>query len=698
MKRITFFLFKSSTFFFLLFVTALESAYAFDRVKEEQKAQMELILSYLEHYHYDAPLIDDQFSVKVYQLYMKELDPEKWFLTQEDSVVFSFYKDQLDDELTYREYDFYEKINSNVDKKFVLLSNAVKDILSRPFDFSLEESIQLNSEKRAYAKDTVALKEQWCKYLKYLAMEDIHSVIETQNNAIAEKDTSIEIKSFEVIEQEVRQELLTSYVDYFDKMKKQSQENRFAEYVNAVVHAFDPHSDYFTPYQDDNFDINFSGYLEGIGTTVNEKGGYVVVDDIRYGAPASIQGGLEVGDVILRIGQGKRKSVDVYNVGLEKVIQLLRGEKGSTVTLTVRKPSGEVKEISIVRDVIVLEETFARSLIIQDKKSDMKIGYIDLPGFYFGEENNSNRTCSEDIRKELQKIKDEAVDGIILDLRNNGGGSTQEATKIGGFFIDSGPMGQLKRSISMPDVREDMDRGIDYEGPLVILVNQFSASASELLAAAMQDYKRAIIIGSPTYGKGTAQWWIELKLYNYKNVGNLHLTGFKFYRINGGSTQLKGVVPDIILPNFNSEFILGEKKMDFPLPWDKVETTDFHPWVSPSIDLAKLIANSKNRVDSSEAFTKIREDAAYLKRNSDNTLHSLNMESYKEALSKSNVEDERYNQDEVEIADWEIRPLKVDAALINHSLMLEESNDYVDGFKNDQYLYESMHVIQDMLR
>jgi len=692
--------FKKKALFVLLFVVGVFSAYTFIDDTDKQKVQMGLVMGNLVQNHFHVCTFDDTYSKHVFELYLKQLDHSKRFFTQQDSIAVAEYIYKLDDELSSQDYVFFEKINALYEKKLAFVTASFQVYLEQPIDFTINESLQLDAEKRSFAKDDAELKEQWRQYLKYMVLLNIQSKQEFQENAIAKSDTSVKIKTYEVLEKEAREKVLKDHTELFKRLQKETKADRFAEYINSNVHVFDPHSDFFPPREKENFDIQISGKLEGIGATLQEKDGYVKVMSIVPGSPSYKQGELKPDDLIMKVAQGEDEPVDIVDMRLDNAVKLIRGKKGTTVKLTVKKPSGIVKVISIVRDVVVMEDSYAKSMIISDQKHKQKIGYIHLPSFYVDFDNPNGRACAKDIKIELNKLKTEQVDGIILDLRNNGGGSLTDVVKIGGYFIDQGPVVQVKGRERTPYLFLDEAPGVDYDGPLVILVNQFSASASEILAAAMQDYKRAIIIGSnATYGKGTVQRMYQLPTLNtMEEVGSTKVTTQKFYRINGGSTQLKGVVPDIILPDLYSNLPIGEKEMDFAMPWDKISPAAYQEWNKKPLEVKKIQANSQLRVSKNEDFKQISKNAVYLKSKQDMSKHTLNLKAYKEELVVSKKEEDGFKAESKEIAGWDFTVLKVDLAQLDDSVKVNRSNDYIKALKKDVYIYEGMQVIQDIIK
>ncbi|MEI7670353.1 MAG: carboxy terminal-processing peptidase, partial [Pseudomonadota bacterium] len=512
-----------------------------------------------------------------------------------------------------------------------------KPLLEKPFDFKKEETMETDAKKLNYAADTVALKEQWRMYLKYQTLVRLNTMIEDAAKAKEKNDTSYHEKSFDEMESAARDKVRKSNEDLFNRLNEIERQDRFNMYLNVLVNVQDPHTEYFPPADKANYDIAMTGQLTGKGAQLQEKDGLIKVTSIIAGGPAYRDGRLKAGDMILKVSQEGGDPVEVTEMRLDKAVQLIRGKKGTKVKLNIKTADGTITDIEIVRDVVIIEETYAQSAIINGTE---KIGYIRLPGFYsdFG---NGGRDCAIDVKNELTKLKAEKVDGVVLDLRDNGGGSLESVVKMVGLFIKTGPVVQVKTRTGAPQIMPDNDPDVLYDGPLVVMVNENSASASEILAAAIQDYKRGIIIGSPTtFGKGTVQRMFNLddmlnSTYNaIKPLGSLKVTMQKFYRISGGSTQLRGVTPDIIVPDLYSFIKYGEKEEDYPMKWDEIPATPFNK-LNNDAEFAKVTSNSAKRISDNKTFNTIKEESIELKSESETTIVYLNLLKYKERIKKS---------------------------------------------------------------
>ena len=673
---------------------------------EEQREEIiaQSVLLSLKSGHYLEKDINDEFSDTVFDMYIESLDPTKKFLLQKDIDTLSKWEDRIDDQLKYAEFRFFEKSLDIIDKRIKEAESIYKEILKEPFDFEKEEKTQLDPDKNEFASNRKELKEEWRKALKYQTLTRINNKMDQQEKAKKQQDSTYEEKSFEEMEKEARQQVKERQENYFESLNQLERKDRFATYYNAVAHSYDPHTGYYPPKDKENFDINMSGKLEGIGAQLTRRDGYITVTRIVPGSASWKQGDLSTGDKILKVAQKDKDPVDVVGMRLDEVVQLIRGKKGTLVKLTVEKADGTITEIPIERDVVVLEETYARSTVLQNKGEKHKTGYIHLPKFYVDFDDKNGRRCSEDVKKELEKLKEEDIDGLILDLRNNGGGSLRDVVKIAGLFIDEGPVVKVKGSGDKSRVLKDRDGGIEYNGPLMIMVNQGSASASEILAAAMQDYGRAIIVGSPsTFGKGTVQRFYDLdkvigddEYEKYKPLGSIKLTTQKFYRINGGSTQLKGVTPDIVLPDRYKYVDVGEKKMDNAMPWSEIESLDYKVWPK-DYNIEKVKKKSKKRIKQDSVFNLIDANAKRVQNNRENTRKTLNLEKFIK------------RQDKLQEASQKLREAKKETASFNVNYLTEDKKNFEeDTLKRDRYekwkkdlkkdvqLEEALNIMEDV--
>lgn len=651
--------------------------------------------------HYDPGRIDDEFSKKAFKLYIDRIDYSKRFLLKEDIDKLSEYKTKLDDAMMEDNFDFLDLSSQILNNRTTEAEEYYKEILENPFDFKIDEKVEVDAEKRDFAKSKDELKEVWRLSLKYETMIRIKDMMEEQEKA-AEKSDTVTIKSFDEIESEAREKIMKRYDDWFHRLSKLNGDDRLNTYINSLVNVFDPHTQYFPPKEKENFDIRFSGELEGIGAQLTQKNSYIEVIKIIPGSPSWKQGELEVGDYILKVAQEGEEPVDVVDMRLDEAVLLIRGPKGTKVTLTIKKLDGTIKNIEIVRDVVILEETYAKSALIKSKTGET-YGYLRLPSFYVNFNKVGGKNCYDDVKTEIAKLKEENVDGIIFDLRGNGGGSLTDVVKIAGLFIKNGPVVQSKNKQGEIRVLKDEDPSTQYDGPLVVMVNAVSASASEIFAAAMQDYSRAIIVGgNHTFGKGTVQNFAELdrmvprKPADMKSLGALKMTIQKFYRVNGGSTQLKGVTPDIIFPDYYNYLDFGEKDMDYPMPWDEVPPVKYFKWI-PSYN-PKTIEESERKIIKEDTLLKlIHENGKRLKEIRDDTELPLNYEKYDELITKREESGKRYEGIGKDTLGLAIRVLTADLPKIEADTSAKARSDsWITGLKKDIYLYETAKILDDI--
>jgi carboxyl-terminal processing protease len=476
-----------------------------------------------------------------------------------------------------------------------------------------------------------------------------------------------------------------------------------ANYANTIANTYDPHTEYFAPKDKEEFDYQLTGRLEGIGATLRPKDGLIYIEEIVPGSASFRQGQLKKGDAILRVAQGAAEPVSIEGWTSAKAVTLIRGKKGTEVRLTVKKPDGSTKIIPIIRDVVINEETYAQSAVINDP-SGKKVGYLRLPGFYADFNNNGGRSSADDVKKELAKLNAEGVQGVVFDLRSNGGGSLTDAVEMAGLFMPSGPMVQVHDSRGVTNVLNDKDPRVQYTGPLVVLVNKYSASASEILAAAVQDYKRGIIMGSTsTYGKGTVQRVVDLdetlpaELNALKPFGSLKFTMQKFYRITGASTQFKGVASDIVLPDVYSYLDQGEKEMDYPLKWDEIKPAAFRAW-DQQPNYTKLETSSKARVAASPSFRQMAELVQSLRKRKDETVVSLKLSNYRAQQLVLKAESDKYEAIQKTATALVIKPLAADTKpLAGDTVKVNRSMRFTRGLNKDITLGEAVNVLKDQM-
>lgn len=597
----------------------------------KDKTLIELITYVLQNGHYDAKEVNDSFSAEVYKDYLEAIDPLKRYFYASDIEEFKQYETLLDDEIKNSEINFFDLTHSRLVERMAEAEGMYREILEKPFDFSKKEQLDTDYSKRGYVNNEEEMRERWRKQLKFSAISNYYDKKKQQEQEL-KNDPNYVAKSDAELEKEAREVTLNSLEEYFDFSNDLERKDWFSVYVNAIVEEFDPHTFYFAPQDKDRFDMAMSGKLEGIGARLQKKNDNVKIVEVISGGPAWRGEEVEVGDEIIRVKQeDEEEPVSVVGMRLDDAVNLIKGPKGSKVTLTLKKVDGTIKDVKITRDVVEIEETYAKAAKVN--KDDRVYGVINLPKFYFDMENYAARNAASDVKQEIIRLKNEGMDGLVLDLRNNGGGSLKTVVDIAGLFIKEGPIVQVKSKLDGQEVLKDNDPSILWDGPLVILVNELSASASEILAAAMQDYKRAIVIGSKqTYGKGTVQNVLDLNRWvrgnnDFGDLGALKITTQKFYRVNGGSTQLEGVKSDVVVPDRYSFIDIGEKDQENPLPWDQIQPARFDVW-DGYIGFEETLESSKKRMAENDHINLIRENAEWIRDQRNNTVFPLNFEDY----------------------------------------------------------------------
>lgn len=504
-------------------------------------------------------------------------------------------------------------------------------------------------------------------------------------------------EQFAKLEIEARESTKKNYDDFYERISDFDHADWFATFLNSITEAYDPHTSYFPPRTKKAFDERLSGKLEGIGARLMQKNDYTKVSELISGGPAWRAGELEVGDIILKVAQGEEEPLDIVGMRLSDAIEFIKGPKGTEVKLTLKKIDGSIEVISIIRDIVEIEETFVKSSVIE--KEGKKFGIINLPSFYIDFKDRDARNCAKDMAIEIERLKEEDVEGILIDLRNNGGGSLPAVIEMAGLFIKDGPIVQVKYKDEKPIVQKDRDKSILWNGPLVVLTNELSASASEIFAAAMQDYKRAVVIGSKqTYGKGTVQTVMDLnRYYNFNgDLGGMTLTIQKFYRINGGSTQLEGVKPDVILPSRYTYMDIGEKEYSNPLPWDQIKKANYDLWNNYS-NFDEVVINSVERINQNSQFMLIDENAKWLKGVQEDTNVYLNYDAYTDDLDKHAEESKRFDRLSKYETDLTFNSPQYELPIIEQDSILEKKRTlWHTNLSKDVYIEEGLNILGDL--
>lgn len=690
---------KSLVAIAILAIAGFAAFYPQTDPKEKEQFIIQAVISALEGMHYAPKDINDGFSAKLFEEYLDEMDAGKRFLTAESIARLEPYRLQLDDQIKAMDPSFFNLSVQLLEEGLDKAEGFYDKHKDGEFDFTVEETYELDEEKRPWPANDEELEEYWRKTIKYEILIRLDEKKETDDD---------DGKSMEEQVEEARKQVIKIFDDWFERNRKLRRDDRFEIFVNSITHRFDPHSDYFNPKDKEDFDIRMSGRLEGIGARLQTDGEYTKVVSIVPGGPAWKQKELEVNDLITTVTQESTEPVDVTGMRIDDVVKMIRGDKGTQVTLTVKKVDGSYKDITIVRDEVIIDEGFAKSLILTMEGVDEKLGYINLPGFYADFEGKGGPNSAEDIKKELEKLKAEKVDGIILDLRNNGGGSLREVVNMSGLFIEKGPIVQVKsRGANLkPYIYKDTDKEVVYDGPLVVLVNRFSASASEILAAAMQDYGRAVIVGSnSTFGKGTVQRFFDMDRIisnvpqSLRPLGEIKVTTQKYYRIDGGSVQLKGVTPDIILPDSYHYLPIGEEDYKNAMEWTEIEAQSFSQdvWKPKNMELIRKLSADRLQQDSMTAI--IFQNAERLKNLRDETLVPMDIETYKAQMDEREKEAKRYeNIGKTEYTGIMVRNPEVDMAYIqSDSSRIARNDNWVKNVPRDFQLNEAMHIMYDLI-
>ena len=665
---------------------------------DKDKLLVQLITYVLDQGHFSPKDLNDSFSEQVFDDYLEQLDPFKRYFYESDIKEFAAYKDKLDDQIKAYDLSFFNLTHERLLQRLEESKQVYKEVLSEPFNFNIKEDFSTDYKDLPYVNSKKEMKNRWRQQLKFSTIANYDDLISQQENAV--KNNSEKPKSLSEIEKEARETTLKSLDELYDFIDDRQRQDWFSVYINAIVEEFDPHTFYFAPEEKDRFDVAMSGNFEGIGARLQKKMDVITINEIISGGPAWRQNKLEVGDQILKVKQDSDElAVNVVGMRLDDAVKLIKGPKGTDVILTLKKVNGTIEDLRITRDVVELEETYAKSsTVIKDGKT---FGVINLPKFYVDFEDYNKRNAASDIKLEIERLKAEGIEGLVLDLRNNGGGSLQTVVDMAGLFIKEGPIVQVKTAGEPKEVLNDKDRSIVWDGPLVILVNELSASASEILAAAMQDYKRAIVIGSKqTYGKGTVQNVLDLNRMVRNNtngdMGALKFTTQKFYRINGGSTQLEGVKSDVVVPDRYSYINVGEKDQENPLAWDKIEPADYTLWEN-YFDYNSTIEKSKERMANNEQLKLIDQNAQWVKKIRDREIYSLNYDDYKATLKLNEEEAKRFDKLSDYKTNLTFKSLPYENKQMEIDSVLKQKRErWHESLSQDVYIEEALNVLNDL--
>jgi len=660
----------------------------------KDKLLVDLVSYVLDKLHYDPKIINDDFSINVYEDFIDAVDSQKRFLLKSDIELFSQYRLSIDDQIKSSDITFFNLVYETLERRMDEVESFYPEVLFTPFNFNIDEEINLDYENQEYVDGIEELKKLWRKRLKLSALDGFASKKEINiEDDKTKTDSEIEIESRKSINDNLR--------DFFQFNSELERKDWFSIYLNSIVTQYDPHTTYLAPEAKEVFDQNISGKFQGIGARLFKRNQQVEISEVIIGGPVWRDNLLNVGDIIIAVAQSKEEEPqEISLMKLSDATDLIKGEKGTNVYLTVKRVDGGIEQVEITRDIVELEETYAKSSIIDDDTN--KYGLINLPRFYVDFDDYGERNAASDIKKEIISLKNKGIDGLILDLRNNGGGSLKTVVDITGFFIEKGPVVQVKSIGGRKEILRDNDSSILWDGPLVIMVNEFSASASEILAAALQDYNRAVILGSKqTYGKGTVQNIIDLNNVisgnTYGDLGSLKITTDMFYRVNGGSTQLEGVKSDLVFPNRYSYVDIGEKDLDNPLNWNKIDPARYDN-SSKIFNYSQAVEKSKKRISKNEYFSLIDQHAKLVKSNQDNKIISLDYESYKE-----DQENLKSQGDKLKIIDEFISPYVFDWNESNQNTdssynddIKEKRDRWIKSLEKDIYVNEAMNLLKDL--
>lgn len=695
----------------LLFIPLTSLVFCFNSPKNDDEKMSTIMVSVkntLSYLHYSPKPINDAYSQEVYKHYFEMIDASKRYFMQSDMDEFSKHKTKLDDYLNQGNLTFYKLTIDRLYQRVDEIDKITQDILAKPINLDEDETLILEPKLRKNATNKNELAAEWKKYIKYNILQEMESLKAKEETQKEKKDSVQKFKlkdtiKLEILSPEQRRVKATTEVkdlitDTFRRFKKRNKMDWFTVHMNAYTEVFDPHTNYYSPKNKEDFDTQFKGKVIGIGAIIQEKRGYLYLGPLTIGAPAWKSKQLSEGDKILKVkSKPNEDAVNVVGMLSDEAVRLIRGEKGTKVTLTVEKKDKSIKEVTMIREEVAIEDTFARSIIV-NSADGKKYGLISLPSFNADFEDAKGRNASDDIKNEILKLKPQGVQGIILDLRNNGGGSLTEVGDIMGLFMNAGPFVQVKDGNGKIQTLKNKTNSPIWTGPVVIMQNELSASASEILAGAMQDYGRGIVLGSPqSFGKGTVQTFVDLNRFLNTNddFGSLKLTIQKFYRVTGESTQRKGIQSDIQMKDFFTYAEVGERYDDFALAWDKIPAVAYQPMNYFSIQA--LQKASEARLQNNKNYQLIQESAQWKEKLDKEESISLKESSFDEVMKKRKAQIEKFK-----VLDKFNNGLKF---TLNPDEMVREKSDeaftkktqnWIKNLQRDLYLQEAVNVISGM--
>jgi carboxyl-terminal processing protease len=659
----------------------------------------------LENMHVSEKEINNDLSKNAFKVYLERLDWGKQFFLASDVKELEKYRESFDEMMISGELTILDVSSELMNRRIGEIEKHIELLLSKPLDYTKKDFLQTDPKKRKFPKTKQELFSHWDRLMKYEVLSRVVDKKEEQEGLLTDekgnkKKPLTEKKLSDVeIEKDSREKVLKSYKKIFSRLVNEKRSDKLDKFYNSVTKVFDPHTNYLVPEEKEDFDIDMSGKLEGIGAILREENSYIKVEKIVPGSASWKTKEVDAEDIILKVGQGREEPVDVVDMSLRDAVKLIRGKKGSEVRLTLKKSNGLVKVVPIIRDVVEIDESYAKGSILELNPYRIKVGYISIPKFYRDFNDRSGRNVTDDTRKEIERLNKENVSGLIIDLRNNGGGALEDARMISGLFIEKGPIVQVKANTGNPDILVDTDPKIDFQKPVIVLINRFSASASEIVAAALQDYKRAVIVGGEfSHGKGTVQAVVDLDSYAppiakaHSPLGALKITIQKFYRVNGSSTQYKGVTPDIILPDQFSHLESGEKFLDYSIPWAEVKAVG-HDKLKESYDLKKLRLLSENRVKNNKKFRHLMDSMKWYKNQKEKTNRSLVAADFEKERKTIREMADSFKKEE-ENKNLLVRDTSQNA---KDKAQIEKFEDFSKTLKKDAVIEESMLIMNDML-
>ena len=697
-KNASYIIFAIAVVFYTLTAVSIPSKKEFVS-NDKDRLLIELISHVIQRGHFNVKSLNDDMSEQIFHTYLESIDGQKRYFLQSDYREFAKYMYQIDDQLRELDLTFFDLTYQRLILRMKEVENLYASLLSRPFDFEKKESFEMDYEEQLFPLTQTSRAEKWRKQLKLSTLSVLYDKVQEAEKKEEESTAEYVSPSWTALEEQARTTTRENMEDYFDLMNELERKDWFDIYINAFVLQFDPHTNYFNPDDKDRFDMNMSGKFEGIGARLSKRDQAIKVVDIIVGGPLWRDQLVEVGDEIQLVRQEEGDAVDIRSMRLDDAIKLIKGPKGSTVHLTIKKVDGTIETIPVKRDLVVLEESYARSTVIN--RLDQKYGLIHLPKFYVDFKSYKERNAAHDVEQEVINLKEADVEGLIIDLRNNGGGSLQTVVDIAGLFIDKGPIVQVKSTVSKTEVLRDRDDKTLWDGPMVILVNELSASASEILAAALQDYERAIVLGSKqTFGKGTVQNVVDLNRFlsnsTYGNLGALKITTDKFYRINGGSTQLEGVKSDVITPDRYSYVDVGERDEDNPMSWDQISPLIYTKWHG-YLNYDEVITQSQVRVNNHPIFKLVDQDARWIEQRQNDKSIALNYQEYVSELEEDRTYADQFdavkeynNNLEFTIAPAEQKRITED------SVFREKRERWFSDLTGDFYVEEAVNILEEL--